>query len=95
MGCRVSAGNLQTNWLTIAFLMDSDWHLREDTGVCREGQVLDPHQVAVLRVFDIKMATFKLKLLAVWQEDKVEELAEDDEDGGAGSDEENKFDELP
>lgn len=29
--------------------------------------MLDPHQVAILRVFNIKMATFRLKLLAVWQ----------------------------
>ncbi|KAF5838424.1 ribosomal protein L10-domain-containing protein [Dunaliella salina] len=45
--------------------------LLADHEVCREGQVLDPHQVAVLRVFDIKMATFKLKLLAVWQGELV------------------------
>ena len=35
--------------------------------VCKKGSVLDPNQVAILRVFDIKMAKFKLKLLAVWE----------------------------
>lgn len=29
--------------------------------------MLDPHQSAILRVFDIKMATFRLKLLGCWQ----------------------------
>jgi hypothetical protein len=34
--------------------------------VCREGQLLDPNQAAVLRLFNIKMATFTLTPLAWW-----------------------------
>ena len=42
--------------------------------VCREGQVLDANQASILRVFGIKMATFRLKLIAGWH-------AEGEEDG--------------
>lgn len=42
--------------------------------VCREGQVLDAHQAAILRVFGIKMATFKLRLLAAWHAEGVHYL---------------------
>ncbi|MEW5299028.1 MAG: hypothetical protein WDW38_004937 [Sanguina aurantia] len=61
-----------------------------DHVVCREGQRLDPSSAAILRVFEMKMATFKIKLLAVWQAegDEFEEMAvddggEDEEDGEA------------
>lgn len=40
--------------------------LLADHTVCREGKELDPNQAALLRIFDIKMALFTLKLLAVW-----------------------------
>ena len=35
--------------------------------VCREGERLTPGQAALLRTFDVKMAAFKLRLLACWQ----------------------------
>lgn len=36
--------------------------------VCREGQALDPNQVALLRVFGVKMATFRITPLAWWSD---------------------------
>jgi hypothetical protein len=38
-------------------------------------------------MFDVKQAAFKMKLLAVWQNDEVEQIAEDgsdDEEEGEG-----------
>ena len=35
--------------------------------VCREGERLTPGQAALLRTFDVKMAAFRLRLLACWQ----------------------------
>lgn len=37
-------------------------------------------QAALLRIFDIKQAAFTMKLLAVWENDEVETLAEDSDD---------------
>jgi mRNA turnover protein 4 len=37
--------------------------------VCRAGQTLDPNQAALLRVFGIKMATFRLTPMAWWSSD--------------------------
>ena len=38
-----------------------------DHVVCKEGETLNPGQAAVLRIFDVKMAAFKMKLLCCWQ----------------------------
>mmetsp|Transcript_30976 Transcript_30976/g.68654 ORF Transcript_30976/g.68654 Transcript_30976/m.68654 type:complete len:248 (+) Transcript_30976:190-933(+) len=59
-----------------------------DFTVCSKGQVLDANQAAILRVFDIKMTTARIKLLACWDSegDKFEELAEDDGSEGADLD---------
>ena len=46
--------------------------------------LLSSLQAALLRMFDVKQAAFKMKLLAVWQNDEVEQIAED------GSDEEEE-----
>jgi len=45
--------------------------------VCRKGQLLDPNQAALLRVFGIKMATFRITPLAWWS-------SEGERDGGRG-----------
>jgi hypothetical protein len=62
------------------------------TQVCKEGRILDANQAAILKVFGIKMAVLRLKLLASWTEDTFEELADgdddDDEDAGEDGDEE-------
>ncbi|PSC73820.1 mRNA turnover 4-like protein [Micractinium conductrix] len=62
--------------------------LVSDFTVCTEGQKLKPNQAALLRIFNQQQATFKMKLLAVWENDAVETLAEDgegsDEEGGSG-----------
>ena len=57
--------------------------------VCREGDALTPHQAALLRIFDYKMAAFRMRLLAVWENDAVDQLAE-----GEGEEEEDGGDEL-
>ncbi|GLC45004.1 hypothetical protein PLESTB_001744600 [Pleodorina starrii] len=62
--------------------------LLADHTVCRTGQKLDANQAGILRVFDIKMAECKLKLLAVWRSEGegggggVEQLSEDEEEYG-------------
>lgn len=43
--------------------------------VCRKGQLLDPNQAALLRVFGVKMATFRITPLAWWSSEG---------EGGAG-----------
>jgi len=67
--------------------------LLADHTVCRKGQLLDPNQAALLRVFGIKMATFRITPLAWWSSEgeEVEVLAEydgaedeEDSDGGSG-----------
>jgi len=64
--------------------------LLADHVVCREGQLLDPNQAALLRMFEVKMATFHFTLVAAWaaEGDAFELLTEEEEDdeGGAGDD---------
>jgi hypothetical protein len=43
--------------------------------VCRAGKVLDPNQAALLRVFGVKMATFRLTPLAWWSSDGEQQAA--------------------
>ncbi|GBF93536.1 hypothetical protein Rsub_06256 [Raphidocelis subcapitata] len=61
--------------------------LLADHTVCREGKALDPNQAALLRVFEVKMATFRFTLLAAWSADgdEYESLADDDGGDGDGS----------
>jgi mRNA turnover protein 4 len=65
--------------------------LLADHVVCRAGKPLDPNQAALLRVFEVKMATFRFSLVAAWRADgdAYESLARDDdgdedEDGDEG-----------
>eukprot|EP00798_Chlamydomonas_sp_ICE-L_P016831 gene16831-23111_t len=66
--------------------------LLADHTVCKENQVLDAHQAAILRVFGNKMAVFSLRLLAAWEDDEYEEIAADN--GEEGDDEEIDFDAI-
>ncbi|GAB4821377.1 hypothetical protein N2152v2_008423 [Parachlorella kessleri] len=54
--------------------------LVSDFTVCRKGEKLSSHQAALLRAFDVKQAAFRMKLLAVWENDEVETLAEEEEE---------------
>lgn len=38
--------------------------------VCREGEILDSRQTTLLKIFGIKMAEFRVRLMAVWEKDK-------------------------
>lgn len=57
--------------------------LLRDYEVCKEGQVLTPEQAKILELLDLRLATFKLKLKAVYsKKDGFEKLSigNDDED---------------
>ncbi|KAK9842227.1 hypothetical protein WJX81_001488 [Elliptochloris bilobata] len=63
-----------------------------DHPVCREGEALSASQAAVLRIFDVKMAVFRMRLLACWRADGgvVEKLNEAEmQDTGGGEDADN------
>jgi len=55
--------------------LDGDWTL------CREGQVLNSHQTALLKSFGIAMAEFSVRVIAYYDSavEKVELVAGDDE----------------
>lgn len=40
--------------------------LLADFVVCKAGDVLTPQQAALLRVFEVKMAVFRMKLIGRW-----------------------------
>ncbi len=62
--------------------------LVSDYTVCKEGDVLQSNQAALLRIFGVKMAVFNMKLVGVWEADAYEQLAEGD------SEEEDDGDDL-
>ena len=43
--------------------------LLTDFTVCREGDTLTPDQAALLKIFGVQMATFKMELVGRWEED--------------------------
>ena len=65
--------------------------LDEDHVLCKDGQVLDSNQTALLKLFGVPMATFRVRLLAYWaagtqtvtvlQDGKSGEVMDEDEDG--------------
>lgn len=62
--------------------------------VCRKGDALRPNQAALLRLFGVRMAAFRLRLLGVWEADEYKVLGDADEfAAGGASDEEGE--ELP
>lgn len=70
--------------------------LVSDYTICNAGDRLNPHQAALLRIFDVKMAVFKFTPLACWRAEGEEftELAEDDGEGEEDDDlGEGEFDE--
>jgi mRNA turnover protein 4 len=60
--------------------------LLQDHTVCEKGESLSPAQVAVLRVFGIKMSSFEMRLLCKWEDgafemfDKEADFSEDSDD---------------
>lgn len=65
--------------------------LLADHVVCKAGAQLDPNQSSLLRIFDVKMSVFRLKLVGAWHAEgnvfeslvaEGEEEEEDDEEEG-------------
>jgi hypothetical protein len=54
--------------------------------VCRAGQTLDPNQAALLRVFGVKMATFRLTPLAWWSSEGERQQQQPPAAAAAGTD---------
>ncbi|KAK9787269.1 hypothetical protein WJX73_005808 [Symbiochloris irregularis] len=65
--------------------------LISDHTVCRKGQPLTSQQAALLRIFDIKMATFRLQPLCCWSDGvfRVLQEVEDSENGNESIDAED------
>jgi len=61
--------------------------------VCNEGETLSTNAAALLRIFGMKQALFKMKAVGVWENDTYTQLCEegdiesDDDDGNEGGDE--------
>lgn len=55
-------------------LLDQEWQL------CREGETLNSHQTALLKLFGIAMVEFKIKIRAYWdkKDEKVTEVEDED-----------------
>ncbi|KAF2225668.1 mRNA turnover protein-like protein 4 [Elsinoe ampelina] len=55
-------------------MLDQEWTL------CKEGEVLNSHQTALLKVFGITMVEFKVRIKAVWDKEteEVEEFEDED-----------------
>eukprot|EP00884_Botryococcus_braunii_P001107 jgi/Botrbrau1/10998/Bobra.0234s0021.1 len=70
--------------------------LMADHVVCRERQRLTPNQAHILRVFDEKMATFRMQLMACWdsQSASVEILSDDTGDEESYLDEDEEVEEM-
>lgn len=51
------------------FLEETAAGIDDDEGyvVCREGEVLDSRQTTLLKIFGVRMAEFRVRLLAVWE----------------------------
>ena len=51
------------------FLEETAIGIDDDEGyvVCRKGEILDSRQTTLLKIFGIRMAEFKVRLLAVWE----------------------------
>jgi mRNA turnover protein 4 len=43
--------------------------LNEAYTVCKEGETLNSHQTALLKIFGVAMAEFKIRVLAVWEKE--------------------------
>ena len=71
--------HLRKNFLPVE-LKDGILSCKEDYLVCRRGQRLTPQQARLLEYFDVKMATFEVKVLSCVENGKFEEL-ESIEDG--------------
>jgi mRNA turnover protein 4 len=74
--------------------------LVSDHTVCKEGATLDPHAAALLRLFGIKMASFKMMLMGVWEDEEFEEIAGEeegwsDEEGGDGGSDDDGLPDIP
>jgi mRNA turnover protein 4 len=43
--------------------------LNEPYMVCKEGETLNSHQTALLKIFGVAMAEFRVKVLAYWRKE--------------------------
>ena len=65
--------NLRKNYLPVE-LKDGILYCKDEYCVCKKGQKLTPQQARLLEYFDIKMATFEIKVLCFLENGNFEEL---------------------
>ena len=51
-----------------------------DYTLCKKGESLSPAQAALLRIFDIKMSAFEMRLVCKWHDDTFEAFEQEGED---------------
>jgi mRNA turnover protein 4 len=66
--------------------------------ICNKGDILTPSQAQLLKHFQLKMATFQLRIIGKWSDGEYERLIEEDEgdnqmEGAEGDDDDAEMDE--
>ena len=58
--------------------------LESDHVICEQGDVLHARAVYALKLFNVRMAEFAVRLLLRWRSGEVKRLAENDQAGASG-----------